>query len=222
MKLANRKRRPVAWFAAAILALLVSSAQAVPMRFTLTGIASGSLGGTPFNSAAFTVLLDGDTDAVTVWSGDGQSTYSFFGPGFAPPGSVASIQVAGLPLANFTQAVEIFLAQGYTSTFGHPFLSFGRPNSNTSLPGWAGMIADGLSGVSLASEFSSNDAGPTLCSVGPRIFTDQGNLVADSCSSRLTSVTAEFTQVVPLPGAVWLFAGALGMLAAVRRTGALA
>lgn len=219
MNLATRSRGPVAWIAAVALTLLASAAQAVPLRFTLTGIASGTLGGTPFNSAAFTVILDGDTDSVTVWSGDGQSTYSFFGPGFVAPGGVASIQLAGLPLANFTQAVEIFLAQGYTSTFGHPFLSFGRPNSNTSLPGWAGMIAGGLAGQSLASEFVSYDAGPALCSAGPKIFTDQGNLVANSCSSWLTSVTAEFTQVVPLPGAVWLFVGALGMLAAVRRTG---
>lgn len=207
--------------AALCLLLLAASAQAVPIRYTLTGVASGSLGGTPFSSKAFTIVLDGDTDSVTTWGGDATgSTYSFYGPGFSAPGSVASIQIDGLPLANFTTAVEIFLAQAYAGTYGSPLLSFGRPNSNTSLPGWVGMFASGLTGVSLGSEFVSLNSGIQFCSTtGPlNLFTDRGTLLAQGpCGNTLSSVTSQFLAPVPVPGAVWLLAGALGALGMTRR-----
>jgi hypothetical protein len=202
------------------LLLFAGPVQAVPIRYTLTGTASGSLGGTPFSNSAFTVILDGDTDSVTTWGGDGTSTYSFFGPGFSAPGSVASIQIDGLPLANFTTAVEIFLAQAYTAYFGSPLLSFGRPNSNTSLPGWVGMAASGLAGVSLGTEFVSLNSGVQFCSTtGPmNLFTDRGTLLASGpCGNTLVSVTSQYLAPVPLPGGAWLVAGALCALGAARR-----
>lgn len=202
------------------LLLFAGSVEAVPIRYTLTGTASGSLGGTPFSNKAFTVILDGDTDSVTTWGGDGTSTYSFYGPGFSAPGSVASIQIDGLPLANFTTAVEIFLAQAYTAYYGSPLLSFGRPNTSTSLPGWVGMFASGLAGVSLGTEFASLNSGVQFCSTtGPmNLFTDQGTLLAaGSCSNSLASVTAQYLAPVPLPGGAWLVAGALGALSVARR-----
>jgi hypothetical protein len=203
------------------LLLLATSAEAVPIRYTLTGVASGSLGGTPFYSKAFTVILDGNTDYVSTWGGDNQgSTYSFFGPGFSDPGSVASIQIEGLPLANFTTAVEIFLAQAYTSYYGSPLLSFGRPNTNTSLPGWVGMFASGLGGVSLGTEFSSLNSGIGFCSTsGPmNLFTDQGTLLAQGpCGNTLGSVTSQFLTPVPVPSALLLLAAGLASLP--RRAG---
>ena len=205
------------------LTLLATSAQAVPIRYTLTGLATGSLVGTSFTAKPFTVILETDTDYVTTWSGDGVSSYAFFGPGTSIPERPATIQLEGLPLATFTTPVEIFLAQGYTGVYGNPFLSFGRPNSNSALPGWAGMLATGLGGVNLASEFGTSlAASPDLCSSGLlNLFTDQGTIFTQSCGSRLTSITAEFLPVtapVPIPAAAWLMTGALGTLVWARRT----
>lgn len=212
-------RPATAGVCAILLLLLTASAQAIPIRYTLTGVASGSLGGTPFSARNFTVILEGDTDSVTTWGGDGQSTYSFFPPNVASP---PTIQIDGFQLATFiTTSLEIFLAQAYADTYGNPLLSFGRPNTQTSLPGWAGMFAGGMTGVSLASEFVSFDAGPAFCSTtGPMtLFTDQGHLIAQSpCSNRLTSISAEFLTTVPVPAAAWLLAGALGTLVIARRS----
>lgn len=215
-------------FATLVVGLVLMSGvvTATPIRYTLTGTATGSLGGTPFSTRPFTVVLETDTINVSTWSGDGQSTYAFFGPGATDPASTATIQLQGLPLATFTTWVEIFLAQGYANTYGSPLLSFGRPNTNTSLPGWAGMFAGGLTGVNLASEFGTSlRVAPDFCSTsGPaNLFTDRGTLLTQMCGSSLTSITAQYLMApVPVPAGAWLLGGALGALGSVRRRSARA
>jgi len=211
---------------AIVLGFAAVPASAVGIRYTLSGTATGSLGGIPFSARAFTVNLETDTDYVNPWSGDGVSSYVFFGPGASDPERPATIQIDGLPLATFTTTwVELFLAQAYAAPYGNPLLAFGRPNSRVALPGWSLMFASGLTGVSLASEFTAVNAGPTICggSDASNLFTDQGTLrVNTPCGATLHSITAQFVPaVVPVPAAAWLMGGALGLLAGLRRAASL-
>lgn len=204
------------------IALILASgpAIAVPIRYTLTGTATGSLGDAPFSSAPFTAVLETDTLNVFTWT-DGISQYAFAGPFTDPPGS-ATIQIQGLPMATFLVPAEIFLGRGYAGDTD-PFLSFGRPNTRTTLPGFAAMSVVGMGDTDLASDFGTyRSDGRAYCSSGPAISTDLGMLSSNSCGSTLSSITAEFvTPVIPVPAAAWLLAGALGVLGFVRRSEAL-
>jgi len=193
---------------------LAATATGAPIRYTITGSATGSLGTAAFENRAFTLVLETDSEWVSDWGADG-SSYTFFGFGLGAPGSYATIALDGLPVATFTQAVELFLAQGYLSAYGNPMLSFGQGNSG--LPGWAGMLASGLAGVHLNTPAGPvTSAPPLLCtSTGPRnLQTDMGVLRNTGCDSRLLTYSS---TIVPVPGAAWLFGSALVLAGCLRR-----
>jgi len=86
---------------------LPSPSQAAPITYTVTSIASGTLGGNAFTKAAVTVTLVGDTDGVF------QPLPEDLPALFVNPGT-ATLMIAGLPTATFNDpggyAVVIFPA----------------------------------------------------------------------------------------------------------------
>ena len=89
------------WIKRAILTTLCcAAASAGPITFTETQIGIGSLGGTPFNNVLVTIVLTTDTSTITGGSG----VFFDIGP--------ATVTVAGLGTATFTDTMEAVVSQG--------------------------------------------------------------------------------------------------------------
>lgn len=86
-------------------------AWAVPIQYVYTGTASGSVDGTPFAEAAFTVLADADTDHVTTWfAGTLQNTHAS-----------ATLTLAGFGAGSFTRASQTWIAENCCMGLGENF-----------------------------------------------------------------------------------------------------
>src|SRR5580704_13107518 len=105
------KRIAVVLVAIGILGGVASAAQ---ITYVETTTATGSLGGTAFTNALVTVTLVGDTSNIALGPAP-------FGAFLVNPGS-ATIKIAGLPLATFTDLVEILgtFNQAVPPFFGVP------------------------------------------------------------------------------------------------------
>jgi hypothetical protein len=89
------------WIKGAVLTTLCcAAASAGPITFTETQNGIGSLGGTTFNNALVTIVLTTDTSTITGGSG----AFSDIGP--------ATVTVAGIGTATFTDTMEVFSSQG--------------------------------------------------------------------------------------------------------------
>src|ERR1700674_1220042 len=83
----------------AALGVFGGGAWAVPITYVETTTATGSLGGTPFTNALVTVTLTGNTSNIA----PGPAPFGSF---LVNPGS-ATIKIGALPLATFTDLVEV-------------------------------------------------------------------------------------------------------------------
>jgi hypothetical protein len=88
------------WIKRAVLTTLCcAAASAGPITFTETQLGIGSLGGTSFNNALVTLVLTTDTSTIT-----GSGIFYDIGP--------ATVTVAGIGTATFTDTMEVFSNQG--------------------------------------------------------------------------------------------------------------
>lgn len=86
------------WFKTGILAALCCvMAGAEPITYTEQQTGSGSLGSTSFTNALVTIVLTGDTTAITGGSGF-----------FSDVGTSATVTVSGIGTANFTDPMQVF------------------------------------------------------------------------------------------------------------------
>jgi hypothetical protein len=89
------------WIKTAVLiTLCCAAASAGPIIFTETQYGIGTLGGTAFNNSLVTIVLTTDTSTITGGSG------AFFDIG------PATVTVAGIGTATFTDTMEVFSNQG--------------------------------------------------------------------------------------------------------------
>src|SRR5579871_3156119 len=84
----------------------IALVQATPITYLMTTTATGTLGGTPFTDALFTVTLAGDTSGVV----SGPSPFTAF---LVNPGN-ATVNIAGLGAAAFTD--QMVFASTYNSS----------------------------------------------------------------------------------------------------------
>src|SRR5689334_2422126 len=94
-------------------ALSAFQVEAIPITYTLTSTATGTLGGSPFTNAPIAVALRGDTAGV--------------GPGPVGPDNLnnalintgpATVSIAGLGTATFTHAIDILASFDHLFNFG--------------------------------------------------------------------------------------------------------
>ena len=170
-----------------------SAASAGLINFTYSGVASGTLNGTAFTSAAFTITASGLTEQRTSNGIYGGFSIEHFG--FSTTISIAGFNSCGATSALFTQTDPkggVVLVSGAVN--GSYVFTADTPvwNMLTSLP--AAQYAVGYPGV------------------GPTISTTLGGL-------RFTSISAPLTfgaTVVPAPGAIALL-GLAGLAPRRRR-----
>jgi hypothetical protein len=182
----------------AALALLLGSGGPVsagPIVYTVQTTASGSLGGTPFSNALVTVSFTGDTSNVTGGGGFFTNTVG-----------TATVNVAGLGTATFTDSMEAFVNQ----TFVPP----------------AAGIADTTIGGSVLDTFNAAFAtydlrsfigplsGAPFINPGESFPTNRGGFILNSAGN---STFQAASPTVPEPSTLALLALGGGALAGWRR-----
>src|SRR5215469_6425811 len=103
----------------------VTRVQAVPIIYTLSSTASGTLGGASFTNAAVVITLTGDTANVTPGPAPYTDTLVNFGS--------ATVTIAGVGTATFTDQIAILSTLTDTSLFGVPAVLIVDNTTNTGL-----------------------------------------------------------------------------------------
>jgi hypothetical protein len=172
---------------------------AAPITYSFSGTGSGFVGATQFINTDFLILLDGDTDSIAFSNNIAQN---FIGIGDG------TISLAGIGAGTFTEFLWMF------------------NNKTAEGVGFRGLpivpeIPDFLSINSFGTGLDSYDLdtafGPLPQPNFP--FVSPGNslgLDIGALSFNNVSGTTFEAYLVPVPGAVWLFGSALGLLGWVR------
>jgi len=189
----------------AAIGILAGVASAGPITYVETTTATGSLGGTAFTDALLTVTLVGDTSNIA----PGPAPFGAF---LVNPGS-ATIKIAGLPIATFTDLVEIVgtFNQPAPSPFGAPYLliaTLDNPQGTSvtgvvyeSDPALLGYNLTGLGSVSATGGSASGSLGPHNTTGGVLLF-----------SSAQNPQPATFTATPEPTSAILLSTGLLGLI----------
>lgn len=196
----------------AFVLILASSVNAAPINLTFSGNASGSLGGTDFTNSNFVITGFGDTLNVQPF------------PGF--PNSIriltGSVQIAidgvgGRPISYTPPPQLSFFSNnggGGVGFFGlalPPFTDLVIGPTNPVFSTWD--MTTSIGPIVGTSDFLEGWTTSTINNSG-------GRLIFDEASGVPTTFTA--TELVPLPGAVWLFGsgllGLMGIMKSCRRS----
>jgi len=186
------------WIKRAVLTTLCcAAASAGPITFTETQSGIGSLGGTSFNNALVTIVLTSDTSTIT-----GSGIFYDIGP--------ATVTVAGVGTATFTDTMEVFSNQGNHAAGiedAQPAMGDVLDVFNTAFDTYALNTAIGqLSGKP---EGSPGQSFPT--SLGAFILTSSGN------GDHPATFTATTVGSVPEPATLGLLTAGIALFLIRRR-----
>jgi hypothetical protein len=186
------------WIKRAVLTTLCcAAASAGPITFTETQSGIGSLGGTSFNNALVTIVLTSDTSTIT-----GSGIFYDIGP--------ATVTVAGVGTATFTDTMEVFSNQGNHAAGiedAQPAMGDVLDVFNTAFDTYALNTAIGqLSGKP---EGSPGQSFPT--SLGAFILTSSGN------GDHPATFTAATVGSVPEPATLGLLTAGIALFLIRRR-----
>ncbi len=175
------------------------AAQAVPITYTFSGTAAGTLGSTSFSANALQVTISTDTSNI-----DGTR----FGANIPATANLVSgsISITGVGSGSFTQALYVFNNQS-TQTLG-----FGNLASNDLVN--MNNSSAGLASYGLITNLSFADTPPAFVSQFQNIATSFGTLSL----SRLDNGTFNATvTAVPEPGSYALMGAGLACIVALAR-----
>ena len=186
------------WIKRAVLTTLCcAAASAGPITFTETQLGIGSLGVTSFNNALVTIVLTTDTSTIT-----GSGIFYDIGP--------ATVTVAGVGTATFTDTMEVFSNQGNHAAGiedAQPAMGDVLDVFNTAFDTYALNTAIGqLSGKP---EGSPGQSFPT--SLGAFILTSSGN------GDHPATFTAATVGSVPEPATLGLLTAGIALFLIRRR-----
>ncbi len=171
---------------------------AAPVVYTFQGVGNGSLGGSAFNNAAFTITVDSDTNLVTPFS---FVNNGFTNNGFSISPSPARIDVTGFGTASFTGGEKVFVNNSTV------VLGFQPPSNSDFLD---------LNHPTFATYDLKSSTGPLAVTTDLRFGNQFVNVATSAGLLNLSGLQPNVTfqaRVVPEPtGVALLGLGVLGML----------
>jgi PEP-CTERM motif len=200
--------------AAMVLLGLASPAPAIPIIYQVTGIESGTIGGSPFTNVLVTVTLTGDTSNVAAG-------------GFCPSCLVnlgtTTVNIPGIGTAAVTDATEIVATvMPFVPDVGFPLLPYvvigtlDHPPATDSITGIGGIGSSSLLGYDLRTSIGPITASPGGVGHDPCcvVHTALGNLIF--ASNIVSTGQGTFAATVPEPSSLLLFGAAAVVLAGYR------